>query len=532
MPFIILVLAGAVILGGLVAYHELDIEAYPNPVPPLVEVIAQPDGSSAEEVERYVTIPIELGLTGMPGIDHIRSSSLFGLSDVKCYFKWGTNYKDARQEVLNRLQSIKLPAGVEAGISPWNPVGEIFRYTVHGKGYDLSELKTAQDWILERQFKHVPGVMDVTSFGGETKQYQVGIDPYRLAGQQASLEEVMQAISRSNENAGGQRLVLGEQSYNVRGVGILHDIHDIDDIVIAEHNGVPVRLREVANSAIGHAPRLGIVGIDDEPDVVQGIVLMRYGSETSKTLEGVHAQLDHIRTFHLLPPGMEVVPYYDRGRLVAVTTHTVLENLLVGMGLVSLVLFLFLGNTRAAIITAINIPIALLVAFSGLVVTNTSANLISLGAVDFGIVVDSTVIMVENIYRHVGSHGTGTMKERVFAGAREVTGPMTFSTLIIAVAFLPLFTMGGVAGVIFSPMAHTYAFAIGGAILMALTLTPVLATRFVRAGEEERESAIMRALHRLYTPLADAALARPRRSAALSMIPIVLCVVLYPLLGN
>jgi cobalt-zinc-cadmium resistance protein CzcA len=532
MPFIVISTTVLIIVAGLAAYQRLDIEAYPNPVPPLVEVITQPNGWSAEEVERYVTIPLEIGLSGMPGLDHIRSQSIFGLSDVKCYFRWGNEYKDARQEVINRIQFVQLPAGLQGQLSPWNAIGEVFRYTLVGKGYTLQDLKTAEDWIMEKQWRQVDGVIDVTSYGGETKEYHVEVDPFRLRGQGVTLQQVMTAIANANQNTGGQRLTIGEQSYDIRGIGLLKNVHDIENIVVTETKGIPVRVRDIANVDIGFAPRLGIVGHDDDSDVVQGIVLMRYGAETPHTLEGVHARINYIREYHLLPPGMDLVPYYDRGALVKVTTHTVLENLLVGMALVVVVLLLFLGHTRAAIITAVNIPLALLIAFIGLVTTGTSANLISLGAVDFGIVIDSTVIMMENIFRHLGPHGKGNMQDRILSAAHEVAGPMTFSTVIIGIAFLPLFTMTGVSGVIFSPMAHTYAFAIGGAILMALTLTPVLANRFVPAQEEEKEGVIMRVLHRVYAPFFDAALKRPKAALLFALIPIALCAILFPLLGG
>jgi cobalt-zinc-cadmium resistance protein CzcA len=532
MPVIVISCAVVIILGGLAAYSQLDIEAYPNPVPPLVEVITQPDGWSAEEVERYVTIPLEIGLAGMPGLDHTRSQSLFALSDVKCYFKWSIPYKDARQEVINRIQFVTVQGGAQPTLSPWNAIGEVYRYTLSGKGYTLKDLKTAEDWILERQFKQVDGVIDVTSYGGETKEYHVNVDPFRLRGQGVTLAQLEAAITNGNQNVGGQRLFIGEQSYDIRGIGLVKNVHDIEDIVISEQKGIPVRVRDVGSVDLGFAPRLGMVGHDDEPDVVQGIVLMRYGGETPHTLEGVHARVDYIRKYHLLPPGMDIKPYYDRGELVEITTHTVLHNMLEGMILVAIVLFLFLGHTKAALITALNIPIALLIAFIGMVATGTPANLISLGAVDFGIVVDSTVIMMENVFRHLGPHGRGTMQDRILSGAREVAGPMTFSTVIIGIAFLPLFTMTGVSGVIFSPMAHTYAFAIGGAILMALTLTPVLANKFVSGQEEEKESAIMRVLHKIYAPAFDIAMKFPKMALTLSLIPIILCIALFPLLGG
>ncbi len=532
MPFVILATVCALVIAGMGAYKQLDIEAYPNPVPPLVEIIAQPTGSSGEEVERYVTIPLEVGLAGIPGLDHVRSQSLFGLADVKVYFKWGVEYDKARQEVINRINFTQLPAGVQAGLSPWNAIGEVFRYTVRGKGFSTMDLNTAENWILERQFKQADGVIDVVSFGGETKQYHIGVDPYRLKGQSVSLNQLLAAVGSSNQNVGGQRLFIGEQSYDVRGIGILKDVHDIENIVVDEQNGTPIRLRDVAGVDVGPAPRLGIVGRDDDPDVVQGTVLMRYGGETPKTLESIYKRVEFIRENHILPPGMDIEPYYDRGKLVEITTHTVLENVLVGMLLVSVVLWIFLGHARAALITAINIPIALLIAFVGMVATDTPANLISIGAVDFGIVVDSTVIMTENIFRHLGSHGKGSMSDRILAASREVASPMAFSTVIIGVAFLPLFTMTGVSGVIFSPMAHTYAFAIGGAILLALTLTPVLTQKFIKPETEETESAIIRVLHKIYAPAFDAALKRPSLALVFGLVPIVLCVILFPLLGR
>lgn len=495
---------------GIYSYSQLNIEAYPNPVPPLVEVIAQPPGWSAEETERYVTIPLEVGLSGMPGLDHIRTQSLFGLTDVKCYFKWGTKYEDARQEVINRLGFVPLPAGIQAQISPWNAIGEVFRYTVEGKGYTVRDLKTAEDWILERQFKQVPGVVDVVSFGGETKQFHIGVDPYRLKGHGVTLDQLVRGVQSANSNSGGQRLTMGEQSYDIRGVGLLRDTHDVEDIVVTDFKGTPVRVRDVADVSVDAAPRLGMVGIDDRSDVVQGTVLMRYGAETKPTLEGIRARIDYIRKNHLLPPGMEIKPYYDRGDLVNLTTHTVMENVVVGISLVAIVLLAFLGHVRAALITALTIPLALLGAFTGIVFTGMSANLLSIGAVDFGIVVDSSVIMMENIFRHLGPHGKGSMRQRVRAAAQEVGRPMTFSTLIIGSSFIPLFTMTGVSGVIFSPMARTYAFAIGTAILLALTLVPVLAWKLIPATTKETEPILMRALHRVYTPIADVALRYPK----------------------
>jgi cobalt-zinc-cadmium resistance protein CzcA len=527
------VLAGAVVLAGvgLWAYANLDIEAYPDPVPPRVETIVQPQGWAAEEVERYVTVPLEVALNGMPGLDHIRSISVFGLSDIKCYFNWGTSYRDDRQEVLNRLVTVVLPNNLQPALSPENAIGEIFRYTIDGKDYSLGEKKTAQDWILERQFKQVEGVLDVVGFGGLVKQYQVDVDPYRLQGHGLTLPPLLSAIQAANQNVGANVLNLGEQSFNVRGIGLIRNLDDIRTIVLSSRSGTPVRVGDVADVESGHAPRLGIVGQDAQDDVVQGIVIMRLGGNTLKTLANIKQKVSEIRRDHLLPPGMDVRPYYDRTDLIHTTTRTVLHNLVLGMLLVSGVLLVFLGNWRAAAIAALNIPLALLAALTGMAAGGTPANLISLGAVDFGIIVESTVIMIESCFRHMGRDASGNRRERIAAAAAEVGRPVVFSTVILGVAFLPLFTLTGVTGVIFSPMAHTYAYAIAGAFVLSLTLTPVLA-RHLPVGLEERDNAILRGLHRIYVPATEWALRRPGLAAALGLSPVLLFVVLFPLVGS
>jgi cobalt-zinc-cadmium resistance protein CzcA len=517
--------------GGLWAWKHLDIEAYPDPVQPRIEVITQPFGWSAEEVERYVTVPLESGLNGMQDLETCRSISIFELSDIKCYFSWDSEYRWDRQEVLTRLQQVNLPNNLQPGLSPDNPIGEIYRYTLSAPGYSLTDVKSAEDWILEKSFKQVPGVVDVASFGGMTKQYHVDIDPYRLKGHGVSLTQVTGALQNANQNVGGGVLPIGEQAYDVRGIGLIQTIADIQRVVVNSTNGTPVRVGDLATVDVGHAPRLGIVGKDDEDDVVQGIVLMRRGGDTLKTLEGVHKKVEELKDQHVLPPGMEIKTYYDRANLVDVTTHTVLHNLFMGMALVVLVLYLFLSNLRAALITAATIPLALGFALILMVLTGTPANLISLGAVDFGIIVDSTVIMMENIFHRLSVPGGGTSKDRVLAAASEVGVPMAFSTLIIGTAFLPLFTLSGVESVIFTPMAHTYAFAIGGAILLALTLTPTLASR-LPVGIKDEDNAMMRVLHKLYAPFFDMALRNPKRALLVNAVPVLLCVALFPLLGR
>ncbi len=534
-PFLVFMAALALVGIGIRSYTQLDIEAYPNPVAPMIEVIAQPQGWSAEEVERYVTLPLETGLVGMPGLEHVRSQSLFGLADVKFYFGWDTSYATAQQRVLNQLNFVTLPAGLQPQLSPWSAIGELYRYKVVGKDYTSADLKTAEDWILEKQFRQVPGVIDVVGFGGLTKQYHVDVDPYRLRGLNVSLAQLQAAITNANQNVGGQRLSLGEQSFDVRGIGLIRSVRDIEQIAVAAQKGVPVRVRDVAAVSVGAAPRLGIVGRDGEPDIVEGIVLMRYGGDSLSTVKGIHDRVDYIRQNRVLPPGMDIETLYDRADLVKLTTHTVMENLITGMVLVSLVLWLFLGNLRAALLVALNLPLALLFAFFGMVSTGTQANLISLGAVDFGIVVDSSVIMMESIFRNFVRRG-GSVFERITSAAREVGPPVFSSTLIIAVAFVPLFTLTGVAGVIMAPMAHTYAFAIGGAILLALTLTPALASRLMPVSssqdEEEKDTRFMRLVHRLYARLFSFALQWPRWAVVLGVVPVVLALAAAGILGR
>jgi cobalt-zinc-cadmium resistance protein CzcA len=535
------------VIGGLIALKNLDIEAYPNPCPPLVETLVQPMGWSAEEVERYVTIPMEVGLSGMTGLTYIRSQSLFSLSDVKVYFAWGTDYWADRQEVINRMTTwISLPNGQTAQISPWNAIGEVFRYTLEGEGYTLTDKKTAEDWLMEHQWRQVQGVVDVTSYGGTTKQYHVEVDPYRLRGHGVTLTQTITAVQIANVNVGGQRLTLGEQSYDVRGIGMLgyfgRPVTDISDVVIAQNplvngvnTGTPVRVRDVADVSIGYAPRLGMVGHDDVDDVVQGIVLMKYGGQAEPTLAGIKEKVKFIEENNILPPGMKIVPYYDRGTLTKLTTHTVFENLLEGMILVVVVQLLFLGTPRAALVTAVNLPLALLFAFIGLVASGTSANLISVGAIDFGIISDSTVIMMENIVRRLGGKDhTQSKIEIIRRASHEVGGPMFISTMIIAVAFLPLFTLVGVPGAIFAPMARTYAYAIGGAILLALTLTPALSSHTLPQNmeHEEEENRLMKFLHKLYNPFFDAALRKPKQAVIIRLVPIFACIALFPLLGR
>ncbi|HEY6300414.1 MAG TPA: efflux RND transporter permease subunit, partial [Candidatus Binatus sp.] len=463
---VVIGIALMLLLAGIFSFSQLDIEAYPDPVQPLIEILALPNGLSAEEVEKLVTVPTEYGLAGMRDLEAMRSISLYGLSDIRCYFSWDSDYYWDRVETINRLSFITLPQGVTPAISPDNPIGEIYRYTVESPDHDLTNEKTVEDWILEKQIKTVPGVEDVSGFGGLTKQFQVEVDPHKLNYYQVPLSTLIAALQNSNTNSGGNYMSVGEQAFDVRGLGFFRSLDDIRDVVLNANKSTPIKVSNVADVEVGYAPRLGIVGKDNQNEVVTGIVLMRKYGNTLETLKGVEAKVHDLNTSGILPSGYKVVPYYDRTTLVETTLHTVLENLTIGMALVFLVLIFFLGNLRAAIIAAINIPLALCGAFALMHLTNTPANLISLGAIDFGIIIDTTVIVMENIERHLTApeRSHESYRLRILAAAQEVGGPMFFSTLIFVIAFLPLFTMRGVEGAIFSPMSHTYAFALGTAI--------------------------------------------------------------------
>ena len=532
----VLVIAMSVILliGGIFAFKKLNIEAYPDPSPPMIEIIAQNSGWSAEEMERQVTVPLETQLNGMPGLDHIRSISLFGLTDIKCYFKYETEYNYDRQEVLNRLQIAQLPAGIQPQLSPTSAVGEIYRYQLVGEpGVSLMDLKTAEDWILERQFKQVPGVIDVVSFGGQTKEFHVDLDPNKLASFNVSVAQVMQAIANSNANVGANYLEIGAQSYNVRGIGLFKDIDDIGNVAITSHNNTPVYLKELGDLSIGAKIPTGRVGRDDQPDIVQGVVLMRRGEKSLPTLENVRAKVE-LLNHGILPKGIKIVPYYDRTELINLTTRTVTHTLIEGMLLVGLILLAFLGNLRASLIVALSIPLSLLFTFILLTLRGDSANLISMGAIDFGIIVDASVVMVENIYRHLSGHNPHYTNVPLTTklAAQEVAKPIIFSTAIIVAAFLPLFTMTGVEGKVFGPMALTYGFALTGALILSLTFSPVMASLLLKPQAEEKETFLVRWLSKMYDPLLRACLKHSVLTIVIATVVLVGGLATVPFLGG
>lgn len=511
-PLIIL-LFFAFIVVGLLGFTRLNIEAYPDPVPPQVVIITQNPGQSAEEIERYVSIPIEVAMAGLPNLTSVRSTSLFGLSDVRVQFNFNFTYDQALQQVLNRLGQLQgLPEGVSPAISPLSPIGEIMRYRLVGPpGFSLADLKTLQDWVLDRRFKRVPGVIDVTSFGGHTKSYNVVIDLGRMAAYGLTLPQVIEAVRAGNATVGAGTIRVGPQAAVVQGIGLIRGVDDLESVVVAAAGGVPVLLSDIARVEIGHMPRLGIAGHEGDSDVVLATVLMRRGEQTLPTIRGVQQEVARINAGGVLPPGVRIVPLYDRNDLVKVTTRTVTHNIVEGVLLILLVQYLFLGDFRGALVVAATVPFAFLFAILLMMSRGESANLLSLGALDFGLLVDATVIMVENIYRHLGlarAHGghripappaaagggLSGLSLTVLRAAGEVDKAIFFSALIIIAAFIPLFTLGGIEGRIFGPMSKTYAYAIVGALLATFTVTPALAAALLSENSRERDTAVVRAL--------------------------------------
>ena len=429
-PLVIVALV-AWIAAGIYMFVRLDIEAYPDPSPPLVEVITQNPSWSAEEMERQVTVPIETVLFGIPHLQYVRSTTIFGLSDVKLYFSYDSEYFWDRQEALNRLQLVTLPSNLSPQLSPESPIGEIYRYRLYGPSYSLNELKATQDWFVTREVKQVSGIIDVAGFGGSTRQYEAEIDAQKLLQFKVTLPQVVAAVSSSNANAGGNYLTMGSQSVNVRGVGLLQSISDMQNVLIAERNGVPVYLRDVADVHEGSQPRLGQVGVNHDDDAVQGIVLLQRGEQSIPALKQLEQKVKELNG-GLLPSGMQLVTLYDRTNLIHLTTATVRDIVIVGLTLVTVILIVFLGDIPISLIAALTIPCSLLFAFSLMVLGGQSANLISIGAIDFGILVDASVIVLENVYRRLQAANAETNTSELIADATaEAVRPVAFSVLVI-----------------------------------------------------------------------------------------------------
>jgi cobalt-zinc-cadmium resistance protein CzcA len=509
--FIVLAIGILLLIWGAISFHNLPVEAYPDVANNYVQVITQWPGRAAEEVEQQITIPIEIQMNGLPHLAHLRSVSLFGLSSVMLIFDDSSINDWNRQKVLERLSQVTLPAGLQPQMgTDWSPVGQIYWYTLKSTNpkYDLMELKALEDWTLEKQFKSVPGVVDVASFGGTTREYQVKVDPDKLVSYGLSIGQVEQQIAANNVNAGGSFIESGSQQINVREVGLFTSVQDIEQTPLKTQNGTALRVKDIATVVQGPKIRLGKIGkairkddgtIVDDDDVVEGIALLQKGAESDSTLDGIHAKVKELNE-SILPKGVQVVPFLDRSELVHYTTHTVLHNLSEGVLFVSVILFFFLGNIRGALIVAMTIPFSLLFASICLDLNQIPANLLSLGALDFGMVVDGAVVVIENIVRHFGlaSAAQKTPMERIRDAAHEIQRPVFYAIAIIITAYMPIYTLQSVEGKLFRPMAWTVAFALLGALIFSMTIAPVLAGILFRKGVKEWHNPVMNFLRDKY----------------------------------
>jgi cobalt-zinc-cadmium resistance protein CzcA len=556
--------------GGIFAYSKINIEAYPNPAPVILEITAQSAGQSAEEMERYYTIPMEVGLAVTPGVDTIRSTSYYGLSFVRVTFKYGVDYYFAlTQAAINLQQRVNLPNNVQPTIQESSLVGEIYRYQVVGPpNFGLTNLRTVQDWVLQRRLLTVPGVVQVNAWGGWTKEFEVEADLGKIQAYNVTIPQLVAAIGNANINVGGRTINIGQQSVNIRGLGLIDSggsadlaqgwkVDDIQNIVLTQSNGLPVLVKDVAKVYVGHVPSLGKCGRDKDNDVVTAIVVMNRTLHTKDVLARVKAEVEKINSDGSLPPGVRMVPFYDRSSLVSLTTNTVVHNVIFGFLLVFLIQWIFLGNLRSALIVGINIPFALFFSLIIMVLQGEDANLLSIGAIDFGIIVDSAVILVENIFRNLqatkeerrhfledlaeGLFGTDPTKgarkwtdrmRMIYISALQVDRAVYFSTMITVAAFIPLFTMQGVEGQIFGPMARTYGYALAGALIATFTVTPVLASYLLPDRLKEVETIVVRALRAAYTPILRRTLENRKLVVAIGLMFLVAVGFLVPRLGT
>ena len=531
---LLVVLMTCILIGaGWRALDRLPVDAYPDLSPPMVEIVTQWPGHAAEEVERQITVPIERGMNGIPKTKALRSVSLYGLSDVILTFADGTDNYFARQQVTNNLTGLDIPDGVSPSISPMaSPSGLIYRYVLQSSDRSPTELKTFEDWIVEPAYRSVPGVADDSGFGGGAMQYQVLLDPAKIAAIGLSVSQVETALGANNSNAGGGFYSEGGQFYYVRGIGRITSLDDIGNVVLMVNNGTPVLVKNVAQVQTGIAPRLGLFGYKKQDDAVEGVVLLRTGEKAQDVLKRVEAKTRELNE-QVLPKDVKVIPFYDRTDLIKLTTSTVEDNLLRGMLLVIVALVFFLYDFRAGLIVAVTIPLALLFAFVCLDLQNASANLLSIGAIDFGILVDGAVFMVENIFRQIAlRHGTKfNVFEVIRDAAAEVDRPLVYAVAVIVVSFLPIYVLSGPSGLLFKPMADTMVFALIGSLIVTLTLLPVLCAWFMREGVRERRNAILEYIKDHYTKGLDYCLAHPWRTVSASAIGLALSLVLVPFVG-
>lgn len=536
--FLVLMLVALLVIVGINSFRNMPVDAYPDLSPPMVEIITQWPGHAAEEVERLITLPLEVTVSGAPKMVVMRSISLYGLSDIRLTFDDSTDDYFARQIIFERLGDAQLPTGVTPSLAPlFSPSGLVYRYVLESPDRSPQELKTIEDWVLERAYRSVPGVADDSGFGGTVMQYQVLLDPARLYGYHLTVPQVIQALSVNNSNAGGGFYSQGGQFYYVRGLGLVQNEADVGNIVVASNKGTPIRIRDIGEVTIGHAPRLGEFGFQthnsNQDDAVEGVILMRRNEQTQNVLQAVEKKTEELNN-SILPRDVKIKPYYDRSDLVRFTTDTVERNLLRGMILVLIVLLFFLVSIRAAIIVALTIPLSLLFSFIILHAQGISANLLSIGAIDFGIIIDGTVVMVENIYRELAErHGQQyKLTEVILAAAADVDRPIFYSVAVIIAGYLPIYALSGPSGKLFHPMADTMSFALVGALILTLTLVPVLASYWFKAGVRERTNRAFEWIKEVYSRQLDWCLDRPRLTLIVAVLIFGATLLLVPFIGG
>jgi cobalt-zinc-cadmium resistance protein CzcA len=531
---LILLVVGFIAVGGAISFQHMPVDAYPDLSPPMVEVITQWPGHAAEEIERLVTIPTEVEMNGVPKMAVMRSISLYGLSDVIMTFEEGTDDYFARQVVFQRLSEVTYPTGVTPTLSPLaSPSGLVYRYVLESPDRTPQELKVYEDWIIAREYKQVPGVADDSGFGGTVMQYQVLLDPARLYAYHITVPTVLQQLSVNNSNAGGGFYSQGGQFYYVRGLGLVHDTRDIGDVIVGSQNGVPVRVRDIGEVTIGGAPRLGEFGFNKKDDAVEGVIMMRRGEQTQNVLKGVEEKSRQLNE-HILPADIKVRPYYDRSDLVQLTIDTVEHNMVVGMALVLIVLMAFLVSLRAAVIVALTIPFALLFSFIFLHARGVAANLLSIGAIDFGILIDGTLVMVENIFRELGAREGQSydLQEVILSAAKDVDRPIFYSVAVIIAGYLPIYALGGPSGKLFKPMADTVSIALVGALILTLTFVPVMCAYWFKNGVRERVNKPFEWLRDKYAVELDWCLDHPKITMLVASLIFGATLLLIPFIGG
>ena len=532
--FLVLIVVAFIAVTGAISFHHMPVDAYPDLAPPMVEIITQWDGHAAEEIERLVTLPTEVEMNGVPKLSVMRSISLYGLSDVILTFQDNTDDYFARELVFQRLSEVTYPTGVTPSLSPLSsPSGLVYRYVIESPDRTPQELKTWEDWVIQREYKQVPGVADDSGFGGTVMQYQVLLDPARLYSYHVTVPAIVQQLSVNNANAGGGFFSQGGQFYYVRGIGLLRELQDIRDVIIGSQNGVPLRVSDVGDVAIGSAPRLGEFGFNHTDDAVEGVIMMLRGEQTQEVLKGVEAKTKQLNE-SILPPDIKIRPYYDRSDLVALTIDTVEHNLVVGMALVLIVLMFFLGNVRAAVIVALTIPLALLFSFIFLHLRGVPANLLSIGAIDFGIIIDGTLVMVENIFRELGEREGQeyNLHEVLLAAARDVDRPIFYSVAVIIAGYIPIYALTGPSGKLFQPMADTMAIALIGALILTLTFVPVMCGYWFKSGVRERENKPYEWVKRRYMRQLDWCLDHSKITIVIALVIFGLTLLIVPFIGG